>query len=142
VDEASAKSPGGALGHKVYISREVCRKALPGLIGMPINARQGSYDEHSKGNPIGTILRAGIDGKDVWVEGVINKKYHPQEASVIRANKDKLGLSYEIGNVAVADESAAVWHLTSFTFEGASVLLKTVAAYGNRTSIAARRAIR
>jgi hypothetical protein len=80
----------------------------------------------------------GIEGKDLVVSGVIHAKYQAAAASTIKANQGRLGLSYEVGQVQVVDENAAVWHLQSLTFCGAACLLKDAAAYA-QTSITARR---
>ena len=71
------------------------------------------------------------------VSGVLHAKYYPNEVATIRANKDALGMSYEIHSVSLEDEQAKVWRLKDFRFGGASVLLKSAAAYGAKTSIAA-----
>ena len=65
------------------------------------------------------------------------KKYWPEEVATIQHNKPVLGLSYEIGSCDVEDPTAKVWTLRDFRFTGASCLLKSAAAYGTATSIAA-----
>jgi hypothetical protein len=137
LDEPSFKPPGGASGHKVWISSAVAQKALPSLIGMPLNVKEGSYSDHDKTNPIGTVLRAWIDGQNLWIAGVLHGKYHPHAVATIKANKDLLGLRYEVGNVAIRSENEDVWHLDAFEFTGVAALLKDAAAYGSKTSIAA-----
>ena len=138
VDEPSAKPPGGAEGHHVILPREVVRHRLNDLTGMPLNVDPVSgYRDHAKGHPIGVILGAEIKGKDLWVHGLLYKKYWPDEVATIQNHKPVLGLSYEIGSCDIEDTSAKVWKLKDFRFTGASCLLKTSAAYGSKTSIAA-----
>jgi len=104
---------------------------------MPVNVDPEGYTDHLKSHPIGTILSAALRGKDVVVSGVLHAKYWPKEVATINANKNQLCMSYEIGSCAVEDDRAPVWTLKDFRFQGAAVLLKSAAAYGAKTSIAA-----
>ena len=49
--------------------------------------------------------------------------------SIKAASSAKLGMSYEVTNVEVADRNARVWTLNRVTFTGAAVLLRDKAAY-------------
>jgi hypothetical protein len=143
VDEASTKPPNGAEGHVVILPRAVVQRRLGDLVGMPLNVDPRSgYQDHNKTHPIGTLLSAEIQGKNVVVRGILHAKYWPEELAVIRAHKDALGMSYEVGSVELEDEQAKVWRLKDFRFTGASVLLKSAAAYGSKTSISASTAPR
>ena len=54
----------------------------------------------------------------------------------IRAKRERLGMSYEVTGVRVADPRAAVWVLERVVFTGAAILERSAAAY-QATSLAA-----
>jgi hypothetical protein len=122
----------------VIVTRQAALRALPSLIGMPVNASvTGGFRDHDKHQPIGIIQRAYLDGKNLVVEGSLWGKNFGEVVATIKRHKDKLGLSYEISNTEIASEVEPIWRLTGLTFTGCSILLKSAAAYGTATAIAA-----
>ena len=136
LNEASTRPPGGASGHKVFISAEVAQQALGSLEGMPIDFSQELTD-HNKRQVIGFIERGYIDGDKLMVEGYLLPKNWPEAVEEIRRQKHTLGMSYEIASVEVEDTEAPIWNLTHLIFTGAAILKKASAAYQS-TSIAAQ----
>ena len=135
VDQPSTRPPNGSHGHRVLIPRAVAETALPSLLGMPVNVA-GDQRDHEKPAITGVITSAMIEGNDVVVAGHLFGKNVPDKVSTIQDNKHRLGMSYEIGDVVVEDDTASIWTLLSFIFTGAAILEKTAAAYSH-TAIAA-----
>ena len=136
VDEPSTRPPNGSEGHCVLMPRAAAERALPSLLGMGVNSAT-NLREHAKKMKIGIITDASIDGNDLVVSGILYEKDFPDEVDAIRAEKDALGMSYELSNVDVDDPDADVWVLRSFVFTGAAILYKEAAAY-QQTAIAAQ----
>jgi hypothetical protein len=141
IDSPSQRAPGGSQGHRVIVTRQAAERALPSLIGAPLNASSdGSFGDHDRSQPIGAVTQAYIQGGSLWVEGILYGRNFPNIVATIKRHKDQLGLSYEITGVEVEDERAPIWRLTACTFTGLACLKQSAAAYGNATSIAARAA--
>lgn len=138
VDEASDSSPGGAMGHRVVIPRSVAEEALPTLLLMGVNVSMDGKG-HDKRKKIGVITEAWIEGNDVKVEGYLYARDFPTEVTALRAaSKDgKLGMSYEIAEVLVADTDQPVWEVQHLVFTGAAILERHSAAYKSTRLIAA-----
>jgi hypothetical protein len=137
VDEASDQAPHGSDGHRIFVSKEAAEKQLATLPGMGINY-QKDLTGHNPTQKVGVITKAWIDGDKVKVEGNIWKKDFPEAARTFKANRGRLGMSMELGDVYVRDKDEDVWHLEDFRFTGATVLLKNHAAY-ERTELAAQK---
>jgi hypothetical protein len=136
VDQPSQRPPHGSEGRRVLLPKTVAEKALPTLAGAPLN---GSDDlrEPDRRHPVGLVTRASIEGGAVHSEGVLFKRNLPDAVARIQANKDQLGLSDAVTDCQVREEHAPVWVRDSFPYTGATILAKSAAAYGTKTSIAA-----
>jgi hypothetical protein len=139
IDTPSQRPPGGAQGRRVIVTRQAAERALPSLIGAPLNAGDDLLD-HDRSQPIGAVHQAYIANGDLWVEGVLYGRNFPSLVATIKRHKDQLGLSYEITGVEVESEAAPIWKLTACTFTGLACLKQSAAAYGDAPSIAARAA--
>jgi regulator of replication initiation timing len=137
LDTPSDQAPHGSDGHPIEVSREVAEKTLKTLPGMGINY-QSDLTGHNPPKKVGVITEASIDGDKVKVQGLIWKKDFPEAVRLFKANKGRLGMSMELGDVYVRDKDERVWHLEGFHFTGATVLLKDHAAY-EATDLAAAR---
>jgi len=149
VDVASDKSPAGARGHRVLLTRSAAEAAIPSLMGMGLDYSP-ALDRHDARRKIGVITHAEIVGRVIEVGGFLYARDFPeivkqidspqrQAASVSgrarsmnansRAPNMKLGMSYEITDAVVEDIKASVWILSRVTFTGAAVLRRDKAAY-------------
>lgn len=135
LDTPSDRAPSGAAGHRVLLTRAAAERALPSLLGMAVDYAPGlrSHDVRRK---IGIITRAEIVGDRLEVAGHLFGKDFPDILSDIRAQRERLGMSYEVTGVRVADAKAAVWVLERVVFTGAAILERSAAAY-QATSLAA-----
>jgi hypothetical protein len=133
VDQPSDKSPAGARGHRVILTRAAAEAALPTLLGMAIDYCP-TWDKHDARNKIGVITAARLDGAALRVSGHIYGYDFPNFTGAIQAQaaavgEGTLGMSYELADSRVEDLYAEVWKLTRVTFTGAAILLKDKAAY-------------
>jgi hypothetical protein len=135
LDMPSDRAPSGAAGHRVLLTHAAAECALPSLLGMAIDYAPGlrSHDVRRK---IGVITRAEIVGDRLEVAGHFFGKDFPDVLSEVRAQRERLGMSYEVTGVRVADAKAAVWVLERVVFTGAAILERSAAAY-QTTSLAA-----
>ncbi len=149
VDVASDKSPSGARGHRVLLTRRAAEAAIPSLMGMGLDYSP-ALDRHDARRKIGVITRAEIVGRVIEVGGFLYARDFPEivaeigrpgrtAASVsagpetadrnVCATHAGLGMSYEITDALVEDITASVWVLNRVTFTGAAVLRRDKAAY-------------
>jgi len=137
VDVASDKSPSGARGHKVVLTRAAAEAGLASLLGMGLDYSP-SLDRHDTRRKVGIITRAEIKGKHVELRGHLFAKDFPEivreigkgsRRASIHGSSQSLGMSYEISDARVADMRAKVWILTKVTFTGAAILRRDKAAY-------------
>lgn len=149
VDVASDKSPSGARGHRVMLTRRAAEAAIPSLLGMALDYSP-ALDRHDARRKIGVITRAEIVGRVVEIGGFLYAKDFPEivaeigrpgrtgapisaglesSASNSRGSRAGLGMSYEIADAVVEDIKASVWVLNKVTFTGAAVLRRDKAAY-------------
>ena len=143
VDVASDKSPSGARGHRVLLTRRAAEAAIPSLMGMGLDYSP-ALDRHDARRKIGVITRAEIVGRAIEVGGFLYAKDFPEIVAEIgkpgsaglrsvdrngRASRAGLGMSYEIADALVEDIKANVWVLNRVTFTGAAVLRRDKAAY-------------
>ena len=135
LDAPRDRAPAGAVGHLGLLSRAAAERALPSLLGMAVDYAPGlrSHDVRRK---IGVITRADIVGDRLEVGGHFFGKDFPDILSQLRAQREQLGMSYEVTGVRVADAKAAVWVLERVVFTGAAILERSAAAY-QATSLAA-----
>lgn len=131
VDEASTRPPSGARGHKVILTREAARAALPSLLGMAVDYTP-KWDRHDARMKCGIITEADVNGNQLQVRGYLYGRDFPEVVQQLTAsNQENMGMSYELADAHVADIHADVWTLTRATFTGAAILLREKAAYRN-----------
>ena len=149
VDVASDKSPSGARGHRVMLTRGAAEAAIPSLLGLGLDYSP-ALDRHDARRKIGVITRAEIVGRTIEVSGFLYARDFPEIVAEIgrpgrrgaavsaelastdgnvRATRAGLGMSYEIADALVEDIQASVWVLNRVTFTGAAVLRRDKAAY-------------
>jgi hypothetical protein len=145
VDVASDKSPSGARGHRVLLTRRAAEAAMASLMGMGLDYTP-ALDRHDARRKIGVITRADIVGRVIEVGGFLYARDFPEIVKEIgrpgrgasvsagqngnsRTSRAGLGMSYEITDAVVEDITASVWVLNKVTFTGAAVLRRDKAAY-------------
>ena len=148
VDVASDKSPSGARGHRVLLTRRAAEAAMPSLMGMGLDYTP-ALDRHDARRKSGVITRADIVGRIIEVGGFLYGRDFPEIVKEIgrpgrgasvsaslessdrnsRTSRAGLGMSYEITDALVEDITASVWVLNKVTFTGAAVLRRDKAAY-------------
>jgi hypothetical protein len=148
VDVASDKSPSGARGHRVLLTRRAAEAAIPSLMGMGLDYSP-ALDRHDARRKIGVITRAEIVGRVIEVGGflyardfpeIVAEIGKPERATTVSAGHENagrntcssragLGMSYEITDAFVEDIKASVWVLSRVTFTGAAILRRDKAAY-------------
>jgi hypothetical protein len=129
VNTASDRAPAGARGHRVMLTREAAKKALPSLLGMGVDYRPG-WDGHDARRKIGLMTEADVIGPRVVVRGYLYARDFPEVAEAISSQgPETMGMSYELADARVEDMRAEVWKLTRVTFTGAAILLREKAAY-------------
>ncbi|MGB8889140.1 MAG: hypothetical protein WCC87_20595 [Candidatus Korobacteraceae bacterium] len=139
VGVASQRSPSGARGHRVMLTRAATEAALPSLLGMALDYAP-SLDAHDARRKIGIITGAeivpmpqsktGTSLGQIAVTGYLFAHDFPDVVDDIRARRGHpLGMSYEIANASVPNQQASIWTVTNFTFTGAAVLRRDKAAY-------------
>jgi hypothetical protein len=129
VNQPSDKSPSGARGHRVLLTREAAELAIPSLLGMAIDYRP-TWDGHDNRRKIGLLTEAWLAGNNLMVRGYLYARDFPDVAQALKADAaHSLGMSYEIADARVEDLRAPVWKLTRVTFTGAAILLREKAAY-------------
>lgn len=129
VNAPSDKSPAGARGHRVLLTRAAAEKALPSLLGMAVDYRPG-WDGHDARRKIGVLTEADLAGNKLMVRGYLYARDFPDVARAIQAQAaNALGMSYELADCRIEDMRADVWKLTRVTFTGAAILLRDKAAY-------------
>ena len=136
VDVASDRAPSGARGHRVVLTREAAEAALPSLLGMAVDYKEG-WDGHNARQKCGIITTAKLEDRKLMVGGYLFARDFPEmEArlggflgAVGAGAESDMGMSYELADAHVADMRAPVWTLTRATFTGAAILLREKAAY-------------
>ncbi len=141
VDMPSDKAPSGARGHRVVLTRAAAQAALPSLLGMAVDYKEG-WDGHDARQKCGIITSAVLEGRRLQVKGYLYARDFPEMEAKIAAGTGSsacaMGMSYELADAHVADMKAPVWTLTKATFTGAAILLRDKAAYRS-TSFRVRR---
>lgn len=129
--QPSDMSPCGARGHRVMITPEAGREAMPSLLGMAVGFKAG-YDGHDARMKCGIITDATIVGDEMRVTGYIFDHDFPEVSAEIRVLD--MGMSYEVCDLYIEDLTATIWVISKLTFTGAAILLRRKASY-HRTSI-------
>ena len=131
VDEASTRPPSGARGHRVILTRDATRAALPSLLGMAVDYAP-KWDGHDARAKCGIITDADVIGNQLRVLGYLFGRDFPEVVLQLQQSEaGDMGMSYELADAHVADMRAEVWTLTRATFTGAAILLREKAAYRN-----------
>jgi len=131
VDEASTRPPSGARGHRVILTRDAARAALPSLLGMAVDYAP-KWDGHDARAKCGIITDADVIGNQLRVLGYLFGRDFPEVVLQLQQSEaGDMGMSYELADAHVADMRAEVWTLTRATFTGAAILLREKAAYRN-----------
>lgn len=139
VGVASQRSPNGARGHRVMLTKAATEAALPSLLGMALDYVP-ALDSHDAQRKIGIITEANIvpmpqsktsgSTGQIAVSGYLFAHDFPDVVTRIRSQPaSALGMSYEIANITVPNQEAQIWTVTDFTFTGAAVLRRDKAAY-------------
>lgn|SRR5579862_472375 len=139
VGVASQRSPSGARGHRVMLTRAATEAALPSLLGMALDYVP-ELDAHDAQRKIGIITEATIVAMpqsktpetigQIAVSGYLFAHDFPEVVQEIRSQPGStLGMSYEIANATVPNQESPIWTVTDFTFTGAAVLRRDKAAY-------------
>jgi hypothetical protein len=129
VDIPSDKAPSGSRGHRVVLTRQAAEAALPSLLGMAVDYKDG-WDGHDARQKCGIITAASIEGKRLTVAGYLFARDFPEMEKKMQVEAN-MGMSYELADAHVADMRAPIWSLTRATFTGAAILLRDKAAYRN-----------
>lgn len=137
LDEASNKPPHGAEGHRILVPTQVAKKRLKTILNTGLNYAP-DLQGHAVRRKVGVITGAWIEGRELKVSGFIWKKDFPE--AVDDLHRGGLGMSMELSSVYIQNRNDDVWKLVDFQFSGATVLLKTAAAYF-KTALAASRAV-
>ena len=77
VDVPSQRSPSGAKGHLVVLTKKAAEAALPSLLGMALDYSPG-LDRHDVRRKVGVITRAEIVGRNVELGGYLFARDFPE----------------------------------------------------------------
>ena len=153
VDIPSDGIPEGAWNRVVFPAEEM-EKALPLLIGMPVNAEFNSeghnptgssyLSSHDTTNIIGVFTEAWISGTDVRVKGHLFSETYPQEVKIIKAlaRQGELGMSIEVEVDELKEveyQGKTVLETYGLTPLGATILFKDKAAFAKTNFAAAKK---
>ena len=153
VDIPSDGIPEGAWSRVVFPAEEM-EKALPLLIGMPVNAEFNSegrsptgssyLSSHDTTNIIGVFTEAWISGTDVRVKGHLFSETYPQEVKIIKAlaRQGELGMSIEVEVDELKEveyQGKTVLETYGLTPLGATILFKDKAAFAKTKFAAAKK---
>jgi hypothetical protein len=127
---ASQRSPSGARGHRVMLTRKASEAALPSLLGMALDYAP-ALDSHDARRKIGIITEAAKSdpARQIAISGYLYAHDFPEVMDELRAGNGSLGMSYEIADAFVVSTASPVWTVTAFTFTGAAVLRREKTAY-------------
>lgn len=129
VNMASDRPPAGARGHRVMLTHEAAKRALPSLLGMAVDYRPG-WDGHDARRKVGLLTEADLVANQLRVRGYLYARDFPEVAEALRGgDQGAMGMSYELVEARVEDMRDDIWKLTRVTFTGAAILLREKAAY-------------
>lgn len=77
VDVASHKSPSGAKGHLVVLTKRAAEAALPSLLGMALDYSP-TLDRHDVRRKVGVVTRAEIVGRSLELGGYLYARDFPE----------------------------------------------------------------
>ncbi len=105
VDVASQRSPHGAKGRRVLLTRKAAEEALPSLIGMAVDYAP-SLDRHDAQRKVGVITRADVVGRNLEVSGYLYAKDFPEIVEEIGKLGRKIGRRRTGGESQVVEMSS------------------------------------
>jgi hypothetical protein len=128
IDRPSDRSPNGARGHVVTVTKQAAESALPTLIGMAVNYAP-DFTTHGYQNKCGLITDAQIVDDRLDVQGYIYARDFPEFPREYDKRPNSWGMSYELADAHILDMRADLWEITKLTFTGAAILLRDKGAY-------------
>jgi hypothetical protein len=102
VDVPSQRSPSGAKGHLVVLTKKAAEEALPSLLGMALDYSP-SFDRHDVRRKVGVITGAEIVERSLEIEGYLFGRDFPDVVSEV----EKKGASRKSRREGTADLQAA-----------------------------------
>lgn len=139
VDMPSQKSPSGAKGRLVMLTKRAAEAALPSLLGMALDYSP-TLDGHDVRRKVGVITRAEVVGRTLEIGGYLFAKDFPEIVEEIakvgrRSNRKPFDSSLDKGTVAgAACAGGSRWQEQSWT-EGARLRALLRAAAGRILSL-------
>jgi len=98
VDVPSQRSPSGARGHQVVLTRAAAEAALPSLLGMALDYAP-SYDRHDVQRKVGVITQAEVVGHTLEIGGYLFARDFPEVVKKIAASGRRDGRAKAVGLV-------------------------------------------
>ena len=112
VDEASERSPSGARGHLVVLTKKAAELALPSLLGMALDYSL-SLDRHDVRRKVGVITRAEVVGRSLELGGYLFAKDFPEIVNEIgkagRGESRKNPRALQLASAAGIPETRGNW---------------------------------
>jgi len=108
VDVPSQRSPAGAKGHLVVLTREAAEEALPSLLGMALDYSP-TLDRHDVRRKVGVITRAEIVGRNLEIGGYLFARDFPEIVEQVGKSRREEGKS-----LACSSSSPAPLHAGNF----------------------------
>jgi len=90
VDVPSQRSPSGARGHQVVLTRAAAEAALPSLLGMALDYAP-SYDRHDVQRKVGVITQAEVVGHTLEISGYLFARDFPEVVKKIATSGRRAG---------------------------------------------------
>ena len=141
VDEPSETAPSKGTSLPLYIPKAIaerCIQAVANSKGLPLDIHN-SLMQHANEEIVGVMTEAELRGKEFIVKGHLFPWSQPQKTSLIRANKNLLGMSmnaHATGREAIVD-GQKVYQIESLDLLGANILKADRATYRKTRLIAA-----
>lgn len=125
-DQFSERSPSGARGRRILLTKSAVERALDSLLGTPLCFGNNNHNK----NKVGVITGAVLSDNAVEISGFLYGWSFPEVVREIRTNK--YGMSYEITDVAIDNVYNPIeWRAKDFIFTGAAILPEDKVAYRN-----------
>jgi hypothetical protein len=126
INEPSDAAPEGSGGRRITLTMAAAKAALDSLLGMGVNYCPIGHAPQEK---IGFISAAQLVGGEIHIEGFLYSADFPKITEEIKANKSKLGFSFEARDLITSSIDADPLPIVDLNFTGAAILLKEYAAY-------------
>jgi len=128
IGKVSHKSPAGARGRKVIVTRDAVERSLSTLVGMGVNTG-ADLECHNQRHKVGVITDARIVDNRVEIDGYLYALDFPEVVDRLCASAEDFGMSYEATDCLVKDITDKVWTIARLVFTGAAILKRDRAAY-------------